>query len=208
MKKQIEGVAEQLLKFAKEEFLKKGFIDASLRDIAQNSGVSTSSIYTRFGDKEGLFDAVVRQTISDLEKVVEQQGAINITKLSNTQLCNMCDLSQHEQTLLQWFEFLYARREDMFLLLARSSGSKYANFQHDWVEKIMEANYPFFEEIQGRGLTEFNSSKRELHILQSAYWQTLYEPFIHEASWEEIKEHSRYVSRFFNWPSALGFKKR
>ena len=36
-----------------------GFHGASLRRISADSGVSTNSIYTRFGDKAGLFAAVV-----------------------------------------------------------------------------------------------------------------------------------------------------
>ena len=55
MAKQKPGVYDRVLECAKEEFLSKGFLDASLRTIAQEAGTSTGSIYTRFGDKEGLF---------------------------------------------------------------------------------------------------------------------------------------------------------
>ena len=57
--KQIEGVYEQILSCAMTEFLEKGYTDASLRDIAAKAGTTTGSIYTRFGDKEGLFEAIV-----------------------------------------------------------------------------------------------------------------------------------------------------
>src|SRR5699024_4339326 len=57
MAKQKPGVYDRVLECAKEEFLSKGFLDASLRTIAQEAGTSTGSIYTRFGDKEGLFQA-------------------------------------------------------------------------------------------------------------------------------------------------------
>ena len=53
MARQIEGVYEAVLRCAKEEFLAKGYKDASLRTIAERAGTSTGSIYTRFGDKEG-----------------------------------------------------------------------------------------------------------------------------------------------------------
>ena len=59
MAKQKEGVYERVLECAKEEFLKKGFKDASLREIAKAAGTSTGSIYTRFGDKEGMFQELV-----------------------------------------------------------------------------------------------------------------------------------------------------
>ncbi|MFV0528261.1 MAG: TetR/AcrR family transcriptional regulator [Lachnospiraceae bacterium] len=196
----------KILESARKEFLARGFDEPSLRDICQKAGVTTGAFYKRYAGKEELFHAVVEQTLNDLESIIKQHSSFDITNLSDEQLCDLCDLGKHENTLLHWLEFLYERREDMFLLLVRSGNSQYANFQHDWVEKVMHTNYPVFEEIERRGLTEFHPTKKELHILQSAYWQTLYEPFIHEASWDEIKEHSKYISRFFNWLNALGFR--
>lgn len=55
MAKQIEGVSEKIEKCAREEFLKNGYTDASLRTIASEAGTTTGSIYSRYGDKEGLF---------------------------------------------------------------------------------------------------------------------------------------------------------
>ena len=39
---------------APKRIFEKGYKDASLRTIAQEANTSTGSIYTRFGDKEGL----------------------------------------------------------------------------------------------------------------------------------------------------------
>ena len=58
MAKQIEGVYERLIACAKDEFLEKGYNDASLRTIAAKAKTSTNSIYVRFGDKAGLFEAI------------------------------------------------------------------------------------------------------------------------------------------------------
>lgn len=44
MASRIEEFDEVILCHAKEEFLEKGFADASLRTIAQKAGVSTSTI--------------------------------------------------------------------------------------------------------------------------------------------------------------------
>lgn len=54
MAKQIEGVYENIIACATKEFLNKGYADASLRTIATEAHTTTGSIYTRFGDKEGL----------------------------------------------------------------------------------------------------------------------------------------------------------
>ena len=37
---------------AKEEFLQKGFLDASLQEICKNAGVTTGALYKRFKGKE------------------------------------------------------------------------------------------------------------------------------------------------------------
>ena len=62
MASRIEGFDEKILSCAKEEFLEKGFMKASLRNISAKSEVSTNSIYTRFKDKEGLFSTIVKET--------------------------------------------------------------------------------------------------------------------------------------------------
>lgn len=59
MTKQREGIYEKVLACAKQEFLEKGFSDASLRNIAAKAGTTTGTIYSRFSDKEGLFSAIV-----------------------------------------------------------------------------------------------------------------------------------------------------
>lgn len=52
MTKPVEGVSEKILACAREEFLEKGYSDASLRTIAAKADVTTGSIYSRFGGKE------------------------------------------------------------------------------------------------------------------------------------------------------------
>ena len=196
----------KILENAKIEFMEKGFAETSLRDICKKAGVTTGALYKRYSSKEELFHDVVRQTIEDLGKITDQKTNIDFKEFSDEQLCDMCNLGKQEEDMLEWFKFLYERRDDIFLLLARAGNSQYSNFQHDWVDQIMKVNYPVYEEIERRGLTEFHTSREELHILQSAFWQALYEPFIHESSWKEIEIHCSYISRFFNWPNALGFK--
>ena len=69
MRKEAAGVTEKLIASAKKEFLEHGFHDASLRRISSDSGVSTNSIYTRFGDKSGLFTAIVKDAADGLMEI-------------------------------------------------------------------------------------------------------------------------------------------
>ena len=69
MTKPIEGVSERILVCAREEFLEKGYSEASLRTIAAKADTTTGSIYSRFGDKEGLFCAIVEPAAEGLTQI-------------------------------------------------------------------------------------------------------------------------------------------
>lgn len=72
MRRETAGVTESLIQAAKEEFLTYGFHDASMRRISAACGVSTNSIYTRFGDKSGLFTALVQEAADGLMEMYMQ----------------------------------------------------------------------------------------------------------------------------------------
>ena len=107
--------------------------------------------------------------------------------------------------MMWWMRFLYDRHDDFVLLLSRSDGTRYANFQHDWVEVLTKATSAFLAEAQRRGICRTDVGPEELHILLSAFWTTIYEPFIHGFDWEQIEQHCRIVCKLFDWHKALEF---
>ncbi|BAQ64714.1 TetR/AcrR family transcriptional regulator [Geminocystis sp. NIES-3709] len=54
-----EAKIEQILQGALSEFLTYGYLGTSMDKIAQTAGVSKQTLYTHFGDKEGLFKALI-----------------------------------------------------------------------------------------------------------------------------------------------------
>ena len=62
------SIDPRIIESAKEEFLQKGFLDASLQEICKNAGVTTGALYKRFKGKEELFCALVESTVQDLEE--------------------------------------------------------------------------------------------------------------------------------------------
>ncbi|MBR8827766.1 MAG: TetR/AcrR family transcriptional regulator [Gomphosphaeria aponina SAG 52.96 = DSM 107014] len=53
--------AEQILAGALPEFLQHGYARTSMDRIASAAGVSKQTLYTHFGDKDGLFNAILKQ---------------------------------------------------------------------------------------------------------------------------------------------------
>ena len=56
-------------------------------------------------------------------------------------------------------------------------------------------------------LCTVDMKREELHVVLSAFWTTIYEPFIHAFAWPEIQRHCTLVCRLFDWYAALGFPK-
>ncbi len=54
----------RILKVAKTLFTERGFSNVSMRDICQRAGVTAPTVYYYFKNKEMLFEAVVRKTVT------------------------------------------------------------------------------------------------------------------------------------------------
>ena len=199
------SIDPRILESARTEFLASGFEKASLKTICEGAGVTTGALYKRYKGKEELFCAVVEQTVSDLYEVAHARGDKDPTAMSNQELIKAWDMDGAD--MIWWFRFLYDRRDDFYLLLSCSQGTRYANFPHDWVELLTKATSAYLAEAQRRGLCRNDVEPAELHILLSAFWTTIYEPFIHHLTWEQIEDHCRIVCGLFNWHGALHFQK-
>ena len=199
------SIDPRILDSARREFLTNGFENASLKTICEGAGVTTGALYKRYKGKEELFCTVVEQTVADLYEVAHARGDKDPAAMSDQELIKAWDMDGTD--MLWWFRFLYDRRDDFYLLLSCSQGTRYANFPHDWVELLTKATSAYLAEAQRRGLCRNDVEPAELHILLSAFWTTIYEPFIHHFTWEQIEAHCRIVCGLFNWHGALHFQK-
>lgn len=193
----------RILSSARTEFLQWGFEKASLKTICENAGVTTGALYKRYKGKNELFCAVVQQTVEDLSKVIDDKMSIKITELSNKELADTWYMN--EVYLMWWFDYLYQRYEDFVLLLKCSAGSSYHDFANSWVEKINQATYSYYEEAYKRGIFKKYIEREEMHILISAFWTCIYEPFIHGMKYDQITEHCKLVCKFMDWHKALEY---
>lgn len=203
MAKADHSIDPRILESAKQEFLACGFEKASLKRICARADVTTGALYKRYSGKEALFCAVVEDTVADLNAILAEKSAVSPADLSDEALVRAWDMD--EAYMLWWFRYLYDRHDGFILLLSCSEGTSYSNFPHDWVEAMTQATYRYYEEACRRGLTQTVISKEEMHVLLSAFWTTIYEPFIHGFSWEQIEHHSNLMCDLFNWYRVLGF---
>ena len=92
-----EAKTKAILKGAMKEFLAHGYAATSMDKIAKTAGVSKATLYSHFGDKEGLFNAVMQdlakdkfQTVMSLQKPqsLEQDPKIVLSAMATRMLDN------------------------------------------------------------------------------------------------------------------------
>lgn len=185
MAKQIEGVYERILECARQEFLDNGFKDASLRIIAYNADTSTSSIYTRFGDKAGLFEAIVSPAADGLKKLfVDFQE--NFHQLDSvTQKETMVDYSTNGMEVM--LDYMYDHFDEFRLLLDAAYGTKFQNFVDELTRIEVDYSYKYLE-ATGLVLRQDGVVTRDfLHIVTTCYFESLFEVIRHRMDREAAR---------------------
>ncbi len=196
------SIDPRIMESAKKEFLAQGFERASLKAICEDAGVTTGALYKRFNGKEDLFCTVVADTVNALNDFVEMRSSVKACDLPDDMLVKAWEMNE---SMLSWFHFLYQYHDGFVLLISDASGTRYANFQHDFAETMTTKTYEYFLEAKNRGLTYTDISMEEMHILLSAFWTTIYEPFIHGYTWDQMESHCELICNLFNWNKVLGF---
>lgn len=196
MAKQVEGVYEKVLECAKLEFLEKGYQEASLRNIAQNAGTSTGSIYTRFFDKSGLFDALVSSSAEGLKQRMLSVREVDKRPADREQkeFAHSCIGGK------EYISYIYDHYDEFKLILTRSEGTVYSEYIHSLVEINVEKITNCLK----------NSAKKAIspelaHILASAYIYGIFETVIHDMSREAAAMYMETFMQFFQsgWRAIL-----
>ncbi len=194
MAKQIEGVAERIIAAAKQEFLEKGYVDASLRTIAAAAETSTNSIYVRFGDKEGLFSAIVEPVLSEMaERFIRIQEDFH-QKDRAAQAAQMPEYADGGTAEL--LDYMYDHLDEFRLLLDASYGTRFHNFVDQLVRIEVEYTYKYMETVGcpaqfGDALTE-----KLLHIVTTSRFESIFEVIRHGMSREEAHQYIDLLSRY------------
>ena len=194
MAKQIEGVYEAVLECAKKEFLEKGYKDASLRTIAQEAGTSTGSIYTRFGDKEGLFRAIVEPVAEEMKRMfLEIQE--NFHQLDDdVQQSEMGRYtSLHQMELL---DYIYDHFDEFRLLLDSAEGTQFACFLDELVEIEVDYTYKYMEVIGCESVKSGLVTEDFIHIIVTAYFNGMFEVVRHNMSKADAVKYVKLLNRY------------
>lgn len=194
MARQIEGVAERIVEAAKREFLDKGYVEASLRTIAAEADTSTNSIYVRFGDKEGLFSAIVEPVLNEMtERFIRIQEKFHLMT-PEEQAERMPKYADGGTSEL--IDYMYEHLEEFRLLLDASYGTRFHNFVDELVRIEVEYTYKFMEAVGYSDKFGDAVTQKLLHIVTTSRFESIFEIIRHGMSREEATEYIELLSRY------------
>lgn len=194
MAKQIEGVYEAVLASAKEEFMAKGYKDASLRTIAQAANTSTGSIYTRFGGKEGLFCALVEPSADALKAMfLEVQETFHHFD-EEVQRQEMNVYTQDQQ--LAMIDYIYDHFDTFRILLEGAEGTPFAHFVDELVDIEVDYTYKYMAVIGCESVSRGIVTEDFIHIIVTAYFNGMFEVVRHGMSKGEAVKYIGLLNRY------------
>lgn len=191
---------KKVMAAAREEFMASGYEKASMRSIAGRCGMTAAGLYRHCRDKEDLFDQLAAPAVQRIEKWQEDHLDRYKTAVQKG------NVSWQDSWVDMMRDVVYPHMEDYHLLLAKAQGSKYGNYLHEMTEKSEGQFWAYLSCLRSQGCPAREISRRELHLLLTAYTAALFEPVIHGYSEEDARTCLETVEAFFlpGWKNLIG----
>ncbi len=191
----------KIMAAAKEEFLERGYEKASMRGIADRCGLTAAGIYRHCVDKEDLFC----QLVSPAEDKLKEWARGHMLRYEEP-VKKGKKITWQDSNIDMMRELVYPNMEDYHLLVAKSKGSRYENFLHDMTEESQNKFLSYLDDLKTAGIRTPDISPQKLHLLMTAYITALFEPVVHNYSYEEAVDALEILEKFFlpGWKQLMG----
>ncbi|MCR5558497.1 MAG: TetR/AcrR family transcriptional regulator [Butyrivibrio sp.] len=196
---------EKVKRAIKEEFLEKGYEDASIRSIGARAGMTSAGLYRHYADKEAMFNAMVEPLIDSIKEWTRRHKSSKYAILED----NVPEDKLFGENFVDMIkEVILPRRDEFILLISRSAGTKYENFIHDYVEDNQKEFLEAVRYLKRKGYPIEELDEEEVHMLLSAYLTACFEPIIHDYDEARVIKYLNTVQEFFmpGWLKIMGVK--
>ena len=156
-----ESVRNDIVQAAKEEFLKYGYKDASMRRIASKAGMTVGNLYRYFKSKEDINFQIVAPTVRKINDVVKKVTANNLSleaRVFNVSF-SLKDLRGKLDVMAEDLVEIYLENPTEFkiLLLHSQLNKRLSNWFGGVIKTLIMQNYPIA------------TYEKELEILSHSY---------------------------------------
>lgn len=169
----VEKATQNIIAAAKEEFLVYGFTDSSLRRIADKAGTSPRSIYTRFLDKEGLFNYFVKEHGDYFLSAVKDYLNNFSQSPKDKQMEGRKKTSHFAYMLL---DYIYDHLDAFYLLVCCSKGTAYENFIEEIAALETEHTQKYLVSIDSERRNMPGVTVEFIHMTSRSFFDGFFEP--------------------------------
>lgn len=195
---------QNILQAGKDEFLKKGFKSASLRNIVKTAGVTTGAFYGYFSGKEALFAALVEEHAVNIMNIFmsAQEDFANLPKEIQAQHMGV----ESRSSMTQIIDYIYDNFDEFKLLICKSEGTSYENFVHNMVEIEVEETLNFIELLREQGKNVPHMEKAVCHMIVSGMFNGMFQLIEHDMKKENAHKYVGELQDFYiaGWSKILG----
>ena len=195
---------EKIQQAALTEFLDKGFLSASLRQIVKNAGVTTGAFYGYFSCKEALFASIVEPHAAALMgRFMEAQTSF----AGRPEAEQPEHMGEDSESCLDWMvDYICQNREPVKLLLCRAEGTGYESFVHNMVEVEVEYTLRYMEVLRRLGRRVPTLSRSLCHIIASGMFNGIFEIVVHDMPRDQAMRDVDQLRDFYTagWLKLMG----
>ncbi len=195
---------ELILQIARDEFMKKGFQNASMRTIAGKVGITATALYRHYASKEDIFDALVEPAISGWETMFKTETKRQVGTARENGIEAMWHDTEQARLIV---DMIYRDFDTQKLLFCKSKGTKYEDYLHVIVTQVQTATLEFMKELEQKGVRINHVDEKEMHLILSAQYSAMLDMIVHDYSYDEAYHYVDTLASFFKegWRKFLGF---
>lgn len=187
---------ENLLKSAKQEFLEKGYMQASLRNICKNAGVTTGALYFFFQDKEDLFSNLVKEPLDELYQIMSSHYKEEMElEIEPETLTRPESFEDDIRTVKQIVHLMYQHYDAFQLLLVKSQGSRFENCAEQFAG-ISERHYRVLADRISEGMGAERVEDYMIHWVAHMQIDAFVHMITQERNEEDALRHMESVGRY------------
>lgn len=187
-----------------KEFMEKGFMGASLRQIVKNAGVTTGAFYKYYPTKEKLFAGLVQKHAEHIYGIYDEvlEGFEELSP--SQQQTRMKSISHNGVDRI--IEYVYQHYDNFKLLICKAGGTPFADFIHQLVEKEVAATYRFIDTMRGLGIDVPDIDPELCHMLASGMFSGIFEIVVHDMEKKAAKKKVERLKEFYTagWERLFG----
>lgn len=180
---------------AMHEFMIYGFQAASINKIAENAGITTGAVYTRYKNKDDLFCSLLQAPLAEMAAQGAEIAKMYYRVKSKEDLPLFLQAMQAEMNI--YMDVIFKHYDSCILLYCKSEGSSAEKMLNESLHQKVETTMAFLKELSHKEMPGIEILLRQQFdlfkvILQAGYSKektlevmSLVQQF-NEAGWKEL----------------------